>query len=345
MSFYSLLLLFFPPSFLFFFFSLCLGIFLSVSSSSWFGAWLGLEINLISFIPLISVKINFYLSEASLKYFLIQALASSIIIFSSSFILLFSDFSQYILLLSLLIKIGAAPFHLWFPQIIEGLIWPQAIILMTLQKTAPMFLVSYLLISPGLIKFILFSSISSALLGAMGGLNSLRLTKVIAFSSINHLSWILVAISINDELWLMYFLFYSFISLSIVLFFHSFNIYSFLDLQRFKVYSTFFLMTVPLSLLSLGGLPPFTGFIPKWLIIQVIFSKSLFITAFFLLLSSLFTLYFYLRIITSFVMMLVPAIGFNKKKLLSLKQLIALTALVSFNFVMLWLPFPLIIFY
>nr|YP_010952748.1 NADH dehydrogenase subunit 2 [Domecia hispida]WMQ53168.1 NADH dehydrogenase subunit 2 [Domecia hispida] len=337
--------MFFPPSYLFFFSTLCLGVFLSVSSSCWFGAWLGLELNLMSFIPLMSMKMNFHFSEASLKYFLIQALASSIIIFASSFILMFSNFSQYLLLLSLLIKMGAAPFHLWFPQIMENLIWPQAIILMTLQKVAPMFLISYLLISPTLLKLILVSSIFSAILGALGGLNSMSLTKIMAFSSINHLSWMLVAISINDSLWFMYFLFYSFISFSIIFFLHCFNIYSFLHLQSLKIYSSFFFMTIPLSLLSLGGLPPFTGFIPKWLMIQIMFNNELFFSIFFLLLSSLFTLYFYLRIMFSFTIMLMPTITFNKKTFFSIKHLLVLSVLAFFNFLMLWLPLPFVLFY
>jgi NADH-ubiquinone oxidoreductase chain 2 len=57
------------------------GILISISANSWLGAWIGLEINLISFIPLISSQENIFTTEASLKYFIIQALASSTLLF------------------------------------------------------------------------------------------------------------------------------------------------------------------------------------------------------------------------------------------------------------------------
>jgi NADH-ubiquinone oxidoreductase chain 2 len=72
---------------------------------------MGLELNLLSFIPLISSKNNQYSSEAALKYFLIQALGSSIIIISASFIMSSSELATTLFTVALLLKAGAAPFH------------------------------------------------------------------------------------------------------------------------------------------------------------------------------------------------------------------------------------------
>jgi NADH-ubiquinone oxidoreductase chain 2 len=97
------------------------GSLIAISASSWLGAWIGLEINLLSFIPLMSDKFNQFSTEAALKYFLTQALASSILLFGVLYLgisnqLTFSssleETSLNILLSStLLLKMGAAPFH------------------------------------------------------------------------------------------------------------------------------------------------------------------------------------------------------------------------------------------
>lgn len=329
----------FPLASLFFFFTLTLGTLLSISSSSWFGAWIGLELNLISFIPLITIKINPYFSEAALKYFLIQALGSTIIIISRCLIVYSSHFTLILLLIALLLKLGAAPFHLWFPQVIEGLSWLQTIILITIQKLAPIFLISYLINLSIIVQIVILSAVLSASVGALGGLNVIKLRKIIAFSSINHISWILVALSINDIIWVIYFTFYALISSSVVLMFHTIRALSISDLLNPNHASLFSAYTVPLRLLSLGGLPPFTGFIPKWLIIQVIISNYIIFPLFFLLTSALITLYFYLRILIPYILTLTPITSYNIKSLSLFSYSSLLPLISSFNIIGLLLPF------
>nr|YP_009512620.1 NADH dehydrogenase subunit 2 [Gordonella aff. paravillosa ZS-2018]AXJ93180.1 NADH dehydrogenase subunit 2 [Gordonella aff. paravillosa ZS-2018] len=283
---------------LLFFSTLLLGTTLSISSSSWFGVWIGLELNLLSFIPIISVKNNQYSSEAALKYFLIQALGSSIIILSASFTLFSMNSSSILLTTALLLKAGAAPFHFWFPSVMEGLQWPQAILLMTIQKIAPMSLLSYLnfeIISP-----ILFSTIIlSALVGAIGGMNQTLLRKIMAYSSINHMAWMISAILISESSWLLYFLVYSFVSSSIALLFNLQEAFHISHILNHTNHSSPLKMLTFMSLLSLGGLPPFTGFIPKWFIIQEMISANLLFPLSVLLMSALLTLFYYLRIAMS----------------------------------------------
>nr|YP_009045925.1 NADH dehydrogenase subunit 2 [Myomenippe fornasinii]CDR98408.1 NADH dehydrogenase subunit 2 [Myomenippe fornasinii] len=324
----------------FFLMPLLAGSILSISSSSWFGAWIGLELNLLSFIPLITTKMNPYSSEAALKYFLIQALGSTIIILSSS---LFISSPTYFLplgLLALLLKLGAAPFHYWFPQVMEGLSWFQAFILLSIQKLAPMFLISYLVINPMLIKIILLSASLSAIIGALGGLNLMKLRKILAFSSINHMSWMLIAISINDMMWMMYYMFYIIISLSVIILFNSANAFSISDLLIFNNTKSFFSLSLPLSLLSLGGLPPFTGFIPKWMMIQSLLSEKMFIILTLLLFSALITLYYYLRIMIPFLLMSNPTLFINIKLVNPFSSNLFLPLITFFNFIGLILPIP-----
>nr|QEJ81979.1 NADH dehydrogenase subunit 2 [Tubuca paradussumieri] len=328
----------FPLSYIIFFFFLIMGVLISISSPSWFGVWIGLELNLMSFIPLISLKMNSYFSEAALKYFLIQAMGSALLISSSFLFLSLSFISLFLILFSLLLKMGSAPFHFWFPQVMEGILWPQVFLLSTIQKLAPLTLISYLMISETLSKLVIFTAIASAIIGALGGLNLMFLRKIIAFSSINHLSWMLIAISMSDNFWLFYFLIYSLILLSITSMFFKLQTYTLSSLIKSDSNNFFFSLIISLNFLSLSGLPPFTGFVPKWMLIQIMLNKSLFLPTFFLLLSALITLYFYLRIIIPFILILNPSMSFSSKfKSFTFSSPILIMK-TSFNFLGLLLP-------
>nr|UFZ13398.1 NADH dehydrogenase subunit 2 [Neohermes filicornis] len=299
-----------------FYFCLILGTIISISSNSWLGAWMGLEINLLSFIPLMSNLNNILSNESSLKYFLVQALASSILLFSvilnffnssSMFMLEINNLNQVLINSSLLLKMGAAPFHFWFPSVMENLNWFNCMILMTWQKIAPLVLISYSLN----FNFILMTIITSLIIGAIGGFNQTNLRSLMAFSSINHLGWILSAMLINENLWMTYFLFYSFLSIIIVYSFNNFQIYHINQLYsslNFNLILKFFLL---MNLLSLGGLPPFLGFLPKLLIIQTLSLNNYFFLLFILVMTTLITLFFYIRITYTAFMLMYPSLKWN----------------------------------
>nr|YP_009927057.1 NADH dehydrogenase subunit 2 [Indochinamon bhumibol]QNT10753.1 NADH dehydrogenase subunit 2 [Indochinamon bhumibol]BCL51415.1 NADH dehydrogenase subunit 2 [Indochinamon bhumibol] len=328
----------FPPSSFYFFISLLMGIFISISSSSWFGAWTGLELNMMSFIPLITIQMNSYLSESALKYFLIQALGSTFFIMSSCMFLSFTQVSSSLLLVSLLLKLGSAPFHFWFPQVMSGLTWLQVMILMTLQKIAPMFLISYISSTfSNLNKIIYLSTILSAIMGALGGLNMMNLRKMMAFSSINHMSWMLISVVISDSLWVIYFIFYSIISSSIVILFNMFQTFTLSDFMKSSQISMpIHSLLMSLNFLSLGGLPPFTGFIPKWMLTQLLINNNLLVPLIFLLSSALITLYFYIRISIFLFFFTKPSSATNMK--LNMPLYFLPGSLLFFNFLMLFLP-------
>nr|YP_010947293.1 NADH dehydrogenase subunit 2 [Smerkata fusca]WGO62320.1 NADH dehydrogenase subunit 2 [Smerkata fusca] len=286
---------------MFFLFILFFSTFISISSNSWIGCWIGMEINLLSFIPLISNSSNLMSSEASLKYFLTQSIASINFLFIILFkLILIQNFElnnpliSMIINSSLLMKMGSAPFHFWFPNIIEGLSWFNNFILMTWQKITPMILLSYYFNK----NFLYLMIILNILIGAIGGLNQTSLRKLMAFSSINNLGWMIFSIMISENLWLMYFLMYSFLISIMCFLFYILNMF-FINQLFINNINFMIKMNLLINFLSLGGLPPFLGFLPKWIIINFLMINKLYLLTIIFILSSLIIIFFYIRIIYS----------------------------------------------
>nr|YP_010288414.1 NADH dehydrogenase subunit 2 [Hypolimnas misippus]UKO32955.1 NADH dehydrogenase subunit 2 [Hypolimnas misippus] len=285
---------------MFFLFILFFSTLISISSNSWLGCWIGLEINLLSFIPLMSNPNNLLNSEASLKYFLTQSIASINFLFSIllNLLLLKNFFNDNIISIlinsSLLMKMGSTPFHFWFPNIMEGLSWLNCFILMTWQKISPMILLSYYMN----LKFLFLMMIFNVLIGTISSFNQTSLRKLMAFSSINNLGWMLSALSISENLWMLYFILYSLFIFIMCFLFYIINIFYINQLFNLNLnFSIKFLILI--NFLSLGGLPPFLGFFPKWMIINYLLSNNLFIISFIFTISSLIMLFIYIRIIYS----------------------------------------------
>lgn len=273
--------------------TLGLGIIISVSSSSWYGIWLGLEINLLSFVPLISHSLNQRITEAALKYFLVQAIASNIFLLR---ILILHDYQSSIIISiassSLLIKIGSAPFHFWFPEVIEGLQWLHCLILITIQKIAPLTLIRYI---PIPFFFLSLVIILSVIIGCLGGLNQTSIRKIIAFSSINHMGWILSTFLLEDNSWLVYLFMYIILTVTATITFIMLRLHHINQIFNVKL-QPITKLAIFSSLMSLGGLPPFLGFFPKWVVIIKLANFSTFLILTVIIFTALLTLYFYLRI-------------------------------------------------
>nr|UPU95839.1 NADH dehydrogenase subunit 2 [Parachronistis sp.] len=311
---------------MFFMFILFFSTLISISSNSWFGCWIGLEINLLSFIPLISNPNNLLSSEASLKYFLTQSIASINFLFSILLkMILMKNFELNLFLTlminsSLLMKMGSAPFHFWFPNIIEGLSWLNCFILMTWQKISPMILLSYYFNK----NFLIFIMIVNSIIGAIGGLNQTSLRKLMAFSSINNLGWMLAANLISENLWLTYLILYSFLILIMCFLFNMFNLF-FINQLFILNMNPMIKLSLMINFLSLGGLPPFIGFFPKWIMINFLINNKIFILTFIFIMMSLIMLFFYIRIIYS-------SFLFNYFKLKWFKIFIKNNTLIYINF-------------
>nr|YP_010446985.1 NADH dehydrogenase subunit 2 [Loxocera planivena]UTM10350.1 NADH dehydrogenase subunit 2 [Loxocera planivena] len=273
---------------------------ITISANTWISAWIGLEINLLSFIPLMKdSKLNLMSSEASLKYFLIQAMASAILLFSVILFLLNynlmmmeNEIFKTMILSSLFLKSGTAPFHFWFPSIMEGLSWMSGLILMTWQKLAPMLLMTYIMIK----EIMMICIIMSTIIGSLGGFNQTSLKKLMAFSSINHISWMLTALYFSENLWMIYFLIYSFMNFSLIFIFNLFNLFYMNQLFSLFMNNKMLKFFLFMNLLSLGGLPPFLGFLPKWMIIQSLILSNQILLMMMLTLITLITLFFYIRL-------------------------------------------------
>nr|YP_009630380.1 NADH dehydrogenase subunit 2 [Neuroperla schedingi]QBP33896.1 NADH dehydrogenase subunit 2 [Neuroperla schedingi] len=293
------------PTKLLFTMTLMTGTLITISANSWFGAWMGLEINLLSFIPLMTNTKNLLSTEASLKYFLTQALASATLLMAvilaalmlstpESF-LIKNSFLTTLINSTLLLKMGAAPFHFWFPGVMEGLNWLNSLMLMTWQKIAPLILISYNL------KINLFMSliiVLCILVGSLGGFNQTSLRKILAYSSINHLGWMLAALSIGENLWLLYFSVYTFLSFAMVYMFNNFKVFHIQQVFSLNYISPVNKFALFITLLSLGGLPPFLGFLPKWIIIQNMVQTGHLTLITLMVTLTLITLFYYVR--TSF---------------------------------------------
>uniref|UniRef100_UPI003002996E NADH dehydrogenase subunit 2 n=1 Tax=Hermonassa cecilia TaxID=2673479 RepID=UPI003002996E len=282
---------------MFFLFILFFSTLISISSNSWFGCWIGLEINLLSFIPLISNSNNLLSSEASLKYFLTQSIASMNFLFTILIKMIFmknfemNNFISIMMNSSMLMKMGSTPFHFWFPNIIEGLSWFNSFLLMTWQKITPMIILSYYLNK----NFIIIIILMNILIGAIGGLNQTSLRKLMAFSSINNLGWMLSSIMISETLWFFYIFMYSFMISIMCFLFYTLNMY-FINQLFINNMNFFIKINLLINFLSLGGLPPFIGFFPKWIIINFLINNNIYLLTFIFTMMSLIMLFFYIRI-------------------------------------------------
>nr|APX39313.1 NADH dehydrogenase subunit 2 [Longitarsus dorsalis] len=283
-----------------FFFTLITGTLISTTSYNWFMMWIGLEINLLSIIPLFKSHKNNYPVEATLKYFITQALASTIILFtiiiSMNTMETLSNQNYWLMMImnsALLTKLGAAPFHYWFPEVMEGLNWMNNLLLLTWQKLAPMILLMYNL---NMTIFFSMIIILSSIISGIYGINQMSLRKILSYSSINHISWMLASTLNLKNIWLIYFLIYSIISMNIIIIFHFFNILFipqlFLILNKNKMIKLMFIF----NFFSLGGLPPFLGFFPKWLVINHLTENQFFTLSMILIMSTLITLFYYIRL-------------------------------------------------
>nr|YP_011017545.1 NADH dehydrogenase subunit 2 [Himaloaesalus gaoligongshanus]QCU46379.1 NADH dehydrogenase subunit 2 [Himaloaesalus gaoligongshanus]WQF69234.1 NADH dehydrogenase subunit 2 [Himaloaesalus gaoligongshanus] len=300
--------------------SLMTGTIISISSYSWMGMWMGLEINLLAFIPLISSTNNMMNSEAALKYFITQAMASTILLFSiiySSLTIMYNteinNFPNLLMNTALLTKMGAAPFHFWFPEVIEGISWMNSLILLTWQKIAPLIILSYI---NKTLMLISFSIISSMLISGLMVMNQNSLRKILAYSSINHLGWMLSSMIFIDSLITYYFSIYFITTASIILILNKMNIFFLSQLFISMNNSTLMKTLFSMNFLSLGGLPPFLGFLPKWLVIQEMVMNKMILIPFMMIILTLIMLFFYLQISLSILILSMSNPKYYKQKMM-----------------------------
>ena len=305
---------------LFFIFSV-IGTLITLNSNTWWLGWLGMEINLLGFIILLTFNRS---NERSLKYFVVQSLGSVIFIRSSLLIEINKNWTVILLLVvSLILKLGAAPFHIWIPIIAENINKYQLLFLLTWQKLAPL----YILFSISQKKRVYVFAFISLIIGAVGSINELRTYTLLVYSSINHTGWILLIVVTNEFIRILYIFIYSLLIVNVIYYINSKNriITWFTNNKNRKIF--FF------NLLSLGGLPPFTGFIIKWILIIEVYSILNIFINFIAILTSIILLYFYLRLtvkrfLRRFTNLIIPK--FIQNKNINILNIFNLTSLCLF---------------
>nr|YP_009414131.1 NADH dehydrogenase subunit 2 [Peromyscus attwateri]ASN66824.1 NADH dehydrogenase subunit 2 [Peromyscus attwateri] len=313
-----------PITLLIIYFTIFSGPMVTMLSTNLFLMWIGLEMNLLAIIPMMMKNTNPRSTEAATKYFLTQATAS--MIFLLSIILNYKQLGMWtlqpqtnnhiitLMFISLAMKMGLAPFHSWLPEVTQGIPIQTGMILLTWQKMAPMSILfqTYEMTNP---TILMLSAILSVLIGAWNGLNQTQTRKIMAYSSISHMGWMIAILPFNPHLTMLNLLIY--ISLTLPMFMimkinSSTNINT-MSLMWNK--TPMMLPTISMILLSTGGLPPLTGFLPKWIIITELLKNNNITLATLMAMMALINLFFYTRLIYSTTLTVFPTNN-NSKMLL-----------------------------
>nr|ADE61178.1 NADH dehydrogenase subunit 2 [Locustella fluviatilis] len=294
-----------PQAKLIFTISLLMGTTITISSNHWIMAWAGLEINTLAILPLISKSHHPRAIEAATKYFLTQAAASALVLFSSMTNAWYTgqwDITQLthptsclVLTTAIAMKLGLVPFHFWFPEVLQGSSLTTGLLLSTIMKLPP---IALLYMTSNTLNPTLLTSMAilSAALGGWMGLNQTQIRKILAFSSISHLGWMTIIIVYNPKLTLLNFYLYALMTTAVFLTLNSINALKLSTLMTTWTKTPALSAMLFLTLLSLAGLPPLTGFLPKWLIIQELTKQNMALAAVALSILSLLGLFFYLRL-------------------------------------------------
>nr|BAM34434.1 NADH dehydrogenase subunit 2 [Hemitheconyx taylori] len=284
---------------------LLVGTTITLSSYHWLIAWVGLELNTLAITPIITKQHHPRSTEAAIKYFMAQAAASALIMFASTLNAwttgqwtlpeLQSKPAILLLTLALAMKLGLAPTHFWVPEVMQGSTLSTALLLTTWQKIAPitlLYMTTNHLSTPLLMTF----GLLSVVVGGFTGLNQTQVRKILAFSSIAHMGWLLLALPLSQNLALMTAALYFITTGAVFIALIATSTKTITDLGPTWTDSPVMVTSMMFSLLSLGGLPPLSGFLPKWLILKEMTQMDLKALSLIVVMASLPSLYFYLRL-------------------------------------------------
>lgn len=318
-----------------------LGLMLLVSSYDMISLYLSIELqSLCLYVLSASKKDSSFSTEAGLKYFILGSFSSALLLFGISllygctgttnfdnFYLIFSETSvndiavvslikKSLLCISVafLFKIAAAPFHMWSPDVYEGspisstiffAVIPKivlfAIFLRLFQNIFSNFEETYLFV-------LIFSSIASVIVGSFVALKQKKLKRLLAYSSINHVGYLLLAFASNSlegtQALFFYLIVYMITSLCVWSIFLSLNTLlneqkskTLVDLASVAILNPVLGFTAMVALFSLAGVPPLAGFFAKMEIFISALSASLFWPSLIAILLSVISSYYYIRLI------------------------------------------------
>nr|WCD24543.1 NADH dehydrogenase subunit 2 [Ochotona rufescens] len=303
--------------------TLITGTAITTFSSHWLLIWVGLEMNMLSIIPILTYKNNPRSTEAATKYFLTQATASMILMMAIILNLMLSGnwaalnpnnpIPPLLMTTALTMKLGMAPFHFWVPEVTQGVNLKSALLLLTWQKIAPLSIL-YQIHNSLNTTLLTLMGILSIMVGGWGGLNQTQLRKILAYSSIAHMGWMATILMYNPDIMLLNLIVY--IILTIPMFSLLIINSSTTALALAQTWNKAPLMTASMLviLMSLGGLPPLTGFMPKWAIINELTKNDSIILPTVMAMLALLNLYFYMRLVYSTSLTMFPTTNNMKMK-------------------------------
>uniref|UniRef100_UPI0030FE15A2 NADH dehydrogenase subunit 2 n=1 Tax=Egeirotrioza xingi TaxID=3132083 RepID=UPI0030FE15A2 len=263
----------------------------SLSSSSWMMIWMGMEINLLTFILIILNETeNISKTESSMKYFLVQSLGSLIFLLTINMNMIYynesSMMNAMVPPLALMLKSGMSPLHSWSPPVVSNFSSKSMFMFLTMQKLVPFFVLfsCWFWILP-------ISSLMNIITGSLATISQPSILKMVIFSSINNIGWMMLSIMKSVALFLIFFMNYLLLSFLMIKYIFLYQIKWIIQIKS----SSNKIKWLYLSLvMSFSGFPPFMGFTPKWLVIKNLHSTMIFIIILSILLS-IYTMFFYLK--------------------------------------------------
>ena len=309
-----------------------LGMMVMISANDLIVFYIGLELQSLSLYVLASFNRNNLLSsESGVKFFVLSALSSGLLLYGCSLIYGFSNSTNFILiaenlnsdnyfltfgivfiLVGLAFKISAVPFHMWAPDVYQGSPTSVTIFFAVLPKIAALTVFIRFLYIPfvNLIDqwqmIIVFLSIASMLFGAIAAIGQKNLKRLIAYSSIGHMGYALAGLSTGTNEGIQSAITYISIYLVMNLAFFSClfmirkseNYFENIeDLSGLSKNHPVLSISLLIVLFSLAGIPPLAGFFAKFYIFMAVIEKSMYFLAVVGLLSTVIAAYYYLRII------------------------------------------------
>nr|AER92666.1 NADH dehydrogenase subunit 2 [Brookesia therezieni] len=293
-------------------FNLIVGTLITASSHHWLMAWAGLELNMLSVLVIMMQPKHPRAAEASIKYFLIQTIASAVMMFSGTLNAmqtgqwdisqLTNNYASMMIMMAMLMKIGAAPIYFWLPEVMQGTTMKTTLIIATWQKVAPitiLFMTSNNMPQTAMVIL----GLVSIIIGGLGGINQTQVRKLMAYSSLANLGWTMVIFSLFPNTAMLNIIIY-FIMLAPTFFLmETMMLKTLQDMTTAWSTSTTANIMLTLMFLSLSGLPPLTGFVPKLLILNELVTQNLTPIATTMAIMALLNLFFYMR--TTYIMTMV----------------------------------------
>ena len=319
-----------------------LGIMIMISARHLLLLYLGIELLSLSLYSIIAYNKNsIYSSEAAIKYFILGAISSGFLLFGISLIYGLTGYLDYeniaitinglnlsaseysvhslglvfaltFILISLAFKFGAAPFHMWIPDVYQGSLTPTTLLLSTLPKIAIFIIILSLTSSifKDLVSFwsdiLLTLSVISIIIGNIVALVQTNLKRMLAYSTIANVGFILVGIYSGTQFSYQASLFYTitYVLFTIAIFgiitqlkYNDKPIEEISDLGGLNLKHPSYALLILLIMLSLIGIPPLLGFHAKLFIIQSLIMTKEIGLAIFVVLMTVIGSFYYLRVI------------------------------------------------